>query len=390
MSVLFCHDGPISMDELGEYYGVAHNDNTFSRYYNLSNDLKVMMRVKKINANEISNYSKITVKPFSVIETPNISNIKGSIFGRKKYKNIIEKNVKKSDVVVARLPSMCGFYAIDFAKKYNIPYIIELVTCPWDMSWNHSFKGKIAAFPLFLKTRNRVRNANKVIYVTSHFLQNRYPTRGESTNCSNVHIENPPEFVLEDRLKKIESMPNKFIMGTVAALDVKFKGQQYVIRSMYELKKQNMLNFEYHLVGGGNSNYLRSEIEKYKLEEHVKIIGPMKHSQIDNFLQSIDLYIQPSKQEGLPRAVIEAMSQGLPCLGANTAGIPELLEDNCIFDKKNNISRNISNVIKSMTKEKMIHQAKRNFIEAKKYNKEIINDRRIKFFEDVKIGMQNG
>ena len=52
-----------------------------------------------------------------------------------------------------------------------------------------------------------------------------------------------------------------------------------------------------------------------------------------DYYDSIDIYVQPSKQEGLPRAVIEAMSRGCPVLGTDIAGIPELIQERCLFKK---------------------------------------------------------
>ncbi len=47
--------------------------------------------------------------------------------------------------------------------------------------------------------------------------------------------------------------------------------------------------------------------------------------QVLDWLGAVDVYLQPSLQEGLPRALIEAMSQGCPALGAAAGGIVELL-----------------------------------------------------------------
>ena len=44
---------------------------------------------------------------------------------------------------------------------------------------------------------------------------------------------------------------SKIVIGTAAAVNVKYRGQQYVIEALGELKKQGITNYEYHLVGGG-------------------------------------------------------------------------------------------------------------------------------------------
>src|SRR5690606_15570335 len=118
---------------------------------------------------------------------------------------------------------------------------------------------------------------------------------------------------------------NKIIIGTTAAIDVKHKGQQYVIEALGELKKNGYTKFEYHLVGGGDPAYLKSIAKRHNIEENIHFLGTLPHNKVFEWLDNIDIYVQPSRQEGLPRALIEAMSRGLPAFGANTAGIPELL-----------------------------------------------------------------
>ena len=42
-------------------------------------------------------------------------------------------------------------------------------------------------------------------------------------------------------------------------------------------------------------------------------------------LDAADVFVMPSLTEGLPRAMVEAMARGLPCVGSTVGGIPELL-----------------------------------------------------------------
>src|SRR5690625_3888191 len=124
--------------------------------------------------------------------------------------------------------------------------------------------------------------------------------------------------------------------------------------------------------------------------EQVKFLGPMLHKDVFDWLETIDIYVQPSRQEGLPRALIEAMSRAIPAFGANTAGIPELLEDDFIFSNTRNNINEICSILLSYNKRMMLYQAKRNYKESKRYDKSIIESTRNSFFNEfVSQNIQN-
>ena len=386
MQVLFCHDGPLRVDDNGSYYGISHNDEMFKRYFSIANKIATVIRVRGISPEESTkSLSEINISPFKVYEIPNIKSVKG-IFKRKKAKKIIENAVLESDYIVARMPSTAASIAIDFAKKHHKPYITEVVACPWDSLWNHSLKGKVLAPYSYYSTRKKVKESKYVVYVTNKFLQRRYPTKGESLNCSDVTLTEFDESILQRRLKKIKEKKEdeKIIIGTTAAVNVRYKGQQYIIKALGELKKQGQTNYEYQLVGSGDQSYLRSIAKKYNVVDQVKFLGPLPHNKIFDWLESIDIYTQPSRQEGLPRALIESFSRGLPAFGARTGGIPELLEDDFIFSNTRKNIDEICNILMNFDIETMKEQSIRNFEEAKKYDKKIIDHRREKFFKKFK------
>jgi glycosyltransferase involved in cell wall biosynthesis len=130
------------------------------------------------------------------------------------------------------------------------------------MFWNHSWKGKLVAPFMWYATKKAVKNAPYVLYVTNEFLQHRYPSTGRTIGCSDVALPTLDESVLDARLHKIKQMTkNKpIVLGTTAAVDVRYKGQEYVIQAIAELNKQGY-NFEYRLVGGGDKARLQSIAE---------------------------------------------------------------------------------------------------------------------------------
>lgn len=385
MKVLFCHDGPLRKDENGNYYGIAHNDKTFERYYDIAGKLTVAIRVTDISETVAKDkLSKITVSPFEVIEVSNISNIKGILLNKKNVKKKIKEAVASTDYVVARFPSLLGYLAFDEAKRQNKPCLVEVVACPWDAFWNHSLKGKLVAPFMYQATKNRVWHAKHVIYVTNKFLQERYPSKGENINCSNVALTTSNNEILENRLDKIEERKSKITIGTIGAVNVRYKGQQTIIKALGKLKKEGNTQYEYQLVGGGSQEYLMKMAKKHNVTEQVKFLGPLKHEKVFEWLDTLDIYAQPSKQEGLPRALIEAMSRAVPAIGANTAGIPELIENNFIFSNSYKNIDEICSILSRLSKAELIRQAQINFEESKKYKKETIENRRKNFFHMFK------
>lgn len=381
MKMLFCYDGPIKEDINGEYYSSALNDNMFQRYECIASDIRICIRIDKDEKTKPSNDSiNLSKDKYKIIKCPNISSVKGIIFEKKNCKKILEEEIKKVDFLVIRLPSMIGNLSLSIAKKQRKPYLVELVGCPWDALWNYNLKGKIIAPYITTITKRNVKNAPYVLYVTNKFLQKRYPTRGKKINCSNVILKNIDYSVLENRISKIKKdQGSPKILTTIAATDVKYKGQQYVIKAISRLKKKGYI-FYYHIIGNGNTDFLSKIAKKYGVSKEVKFIGLVPHDKVFGYLDNIDIYIQPSKQEGLPRALIEAMSRACPCIGSKTGGIPELLEPQYIFPKGN--SKRLSKILEEYSTEDMINQSSINFNQSREYERNTLKEKREKFYKE--------
>jgi colanic acid/amylovoran biosynthesis glycosyltransferase len=105
------------------------------------------------------------------------------------------------------------------------------------------------------------------------------------------------------------------------------KGQIYLIRAMATLKERNV-PFQLRIVGEGDERQsIETEIQKYNLNGHVKLLGAMTQDEVASLIPTADCYIQSSVSEGIPVAIMEAMACELPVVSTNITGIPELVLD---------------------------------------------------------------
>lgn len=390
MKLLFVHGTKLKKDKDGVVYtGGSYNQEIWNRYLTLTNDFSIISRMEPsiYEAEEAKNrFNYLDTDKINFIEIEdNFSSIKSYFDIRKhiKINKIIKDEVFKSDCIIVRLPSTFGNIAIKFAKKFNKPYLVEVVGCAWDSLWSHSIKGKILSIPNYIAMKRSIINAPYVLYVTSEFLQKRYPTKGINLGCSDVALPSLNEKILEQRIYKIKNMDSKktIIIGTIGAVNVIYKGQKYIIEAISKLNNEGY-NFEYHLVGGGDKSFLESVAKEYDILDKVKFHGSLPHEEIFNWLDTIDIYIQPSMTEGLPRALIEAMSRGCPSIGSNVGGIPELISSDFIFKSKdiNDLAKKLIKILNG----NMLREARENFNKSKEFESSVLNKKRNEFYLNYK------
>ncbi len=302
-----------------------------------------------------------------------------ALLGRKR--KLLMQQMQNVDLVVVRCASFAAIEAAKAARACGKPVLAEVMSCAWDGMWNHSLKGKLIAPYFFLATKKLIRKADFALYVTQRFLQERYPCPGKSIGASNVKLSGDR---VDPALRhaKIAAMDKKNItLMTCAAVNVRFKGQQYVIKAIPMLNRMG-IRVKYYCVGQGDQSYLKKVAAKYGVSDQVELTGPVPHEKIFELLDGCDIYVQPSLQEGLPRSVVEAMSRGCPCVGARTAGIPELLPEDCLADRKS--ASDIAACIGHMLDAGLDDYAEKAFARAADFETEILDARRNGFFAEVK------
>ena len=386
MKLLFAHDTYYTRAPDGDVYsyGAFPYDLWKDRFLPHFDSVTVIGRDKEFTR-EAANLDMSSGARVEHILLPNINTPFKRLFGSADIRRKIEEQVRLHDAVVVRGPVEFGMIAAKAARKHNILYAVEMSGCAFDHSWYHgSLVGKLYAPIKYKRAQKMVRQADAVIYVTKHFLQDRYPTNGFAEYASNVEIDKPDDSVLEKRLRKIESQSPPLQFGMIGNFGNNLKGLDVALKALSAVKK-DLPEFELHLLGQGDPAIWRNDITNAGLEGNVIFDGTRPGGQpVLDWLDNLDIYLHPSRHEGLPRSLIEAMSLGLPCLASDTGGIPELLDQDCIHHKENvaelseHLRKNIPN------KQWQIFQARKNFQIAQQYSKDVITPRRTAFWKTFK------
>jgi len=117
---------------------------------------------------------------------------------------------------------------------------------------------------------------------------------------------------------------DRSVFGTVGRL-VPTKGYDLLLRAFAEL----LLRFPgvtLKIAGAGPlKGCLEEEARRLGIEGKVHFVG--FRSDVAVFLEELDFFVLPSRAEGLPLALLEAMAVGVPVIASDAGGIPEVLSD---------------------------------------------------------------
>ena len=105
---------------------------------------------------------------------------------------------------------------------------------------------------------------------------------------------------------------------------------------------------------------------------------------VRKLLDASDVFVLPSRGEGLPRAMIEAMARALPCIGSDIGGIRELIpsEDIVEVGSVSDLAGKMRNFIENQ--DQLTEKSGRNLEKAKNYLSPILTKRRNNYYGHIK------
>lgn len=307
----------------------------------------------------------------------------------------VHKAVKNSlngcDLAILRLPSTVGFSVYNVAQRKKIPYALELVYDCKDSYHQNTGLTKLLWWRMHRKQLSACKGAIGIAPVTANYLQKHYHPKNEDVLMSHYSsVEMNDNFYYHPR-----SFPKKDVLTIVhVANQVQFKGRKghEDVISAIKILKDTGLRINVVFVGenyqGGISKLTRFA-DSLGVTENISFTGFLSSEKMREVLLNSDIAILPTKAEGLPRVIIEAMALGLPCITTNVSGNPELIDSEFLFDFGDVAT--ISRMIKFLATHRTEYEQTStiNFTRSLGYSKNVLDKRRTEFFKSLKQKINN-
>jgi glycosyltransferase involved in cell wall biosynthesis len=360
----------------------------FRRYLDHFDEVVIFARVRKGDLAEVILDNEISKDRVKVFELPYYVGFYQFV---KTYINLRNAVLRGLDVycvgdtaTICRVPGRIGAEVIRILNGRQRAYAIEVVGDPNDVLSKGVMDHPLRPLIRFFSTRSLkriARNAPVALYVTQVKLQERYPCKNKSFGASDVlmadecYISQPKETVIGVKLKLI----------CIGSLEQMYKAPDVMIKAVDILVKWG-LNVSLQWIGNGiYFSEMIQLVSKLGLSQHITFVGKLPAgAEVRESLDRSDIFVMPSRTEGLPRAMVEAMARGLPCVGTRICGIQELLPENCLVDINN--APQLADKIRSLALNPDLRKSlsELNLKKSKEYHESILGSERKKFFDTLK------
>lgn len=361
------------------------NREFIERYLSVFENITICARINTTTKIE-GEFHKVSGDRTNFLELPDFTGFKQMLIKLPRIIQIFKREYKNYSTIIFRAPSPLSLvlyrYCINRSKVG-----VEFVMGADKFFPNKSVVFKFINKLLVSEAQKLCLKANGVSYVTSEELQKTYPSYSIKYGEDSHHFDSSYSSVdLKDSNYKIkdwssDNKPELIRISHVGYMDSDRKGHEILINAVALLIAKGY-NIQLTFIGDGN---LRSKFEdiarKLELDENIIFYGSTNNKiEIVNILSESHLFVLPSKSEGLPRVIIEAMAASNPCIASGVDGIPELLDEECIVNSFNfeDYALKIEELISDW--EKMIMYSIKNYEKAQQFHEKVLNSRRKAFY----------
>jgi glycosyltransferase involved in cell wall biosynthesis len=309
---------------------------------------------------------------------------------RAEVKRLFIEAIRPGDAIIIRAPSVLGGM-VHRQLSPGRPFGVEAVGDPLTAFGPGAVKHRLRPFFRWWFAREmRVQCANAiaVAYVTRSFLQERYPA-SDTAFCTyyssgpfardDARAENA--FVAAPRTFSAVPAPQLLAVGT---LDQMYKGHDVLIEALGHITRAGRRASVTIIGDGRHRTELEAKGRAVGLGDRLRFLGHLAAPEVRAEMDRADLFVMPSRTEGLPRALVEAMARALPCIGTRVGGIPELLDEADLVAPGDSwaLARKVLELVDDPSR--LERASARNLERAADYREDRLQERRRAFYRHVR------
>lgn len=237
------------------------------------------------------------------------------------------KRFQHYDLIAAH-SYLCGLLAMWIKKNFSIPYSVT-----WHGSEIHTLPrvNKIAREEI----KTIIEQADINFFVSKDLMnQSSWLTlNGRKCVLYNGVSENFTSYDVEVRtlLRKKFGVTSSKVIGFVGNL-FSVKNANILPKLFHQIQLNYKEKITFWIIGDGNlRKMIEQDIENDK-DINVVFWGNLDPESMPDFMNCLDLLVLPSKNEGLPLVILEALACGINVLASRVGGIPEVLDCSFTFD----------------------------------------------------------
>jgi glycosyltransferase involved in cell wall biosynthesis len=376
---------------------VAFDHEFWERYLTAFDTVRVVARAS-LDAKMNDSYKRVTGDGIQFWPVPFYLGPQQFLIKRNRVRKSVRAAVEKHDALLCRVGSPIADELLPAFWRTGRPYGLEVVGDPQEALGPGTVRHPLRKFFQIRASsllRRECSQAVGVAYVTRETLQKKYPCPAHSVGISDVaqlDFSSTPkvfttsyssiswdedDFARESRHFDRRRCPRILFVGSLAQM---YKGPDILLKALHLLAGQ--MDLRAVIVGDGK---YRSDLERMAsalgISANVQFLGELPSGKpVRDQLDQAALFAMPSRAEGLPRALIEAMARALPCVATRVGGIPELLsaEDMVASEDHVGLANKIREVISDP--ERLSRMSQRNLERAQQYRPDLLKRRRSDFY----------
>jgi glycosyltransferase involved in cell wall biosynthesis len=358
----------------------------WKRYLTVFDHVRVVARVQEVSS-AVPSWTRCDGEGVSFAAMPYYHGPLQYLQRMRKVQRAVRNAIGPRDAVILRLQGQISSCLRPWLRRTGHPYGVEVVGDPYD-----AFAPGYVTHPLRpllrwwfpRRMREQIAGACAAAYVSEQALQRRYPPAPDafSTYYSSIVL---PDAALASTARSPQADQRSFTLIIVGTMDNLSKGPDTLIDAVATCVGEG-LDLHLVLVGGGNYRQrLENQVSAVGLDGRVRFWGWLPAGEaVRTQLDQADLFVLPSRQEGVSRATIEAMARALPCIATTVGGTAELLppEDMVPPGDVSALARRIREVVTNP--ERMARMSARNLEKAKEYREKVLRERWTAFYRHVR------